>query len=97
MYLVLSAFTSTPVSLLATSKATLFFSNLSHWLLTQIPGVNSYYRGTRWRSSLRHCATNRKVAGSIPDGGIGIFHRYNPSGRSMALGLTQPLTEMSKW
>jgi hypothetical protein len=30
--------------------------------------------GTRWRSWLRHCATNRKVAGSIPDGVIGIFH-----------------------
>jgi len=25
-------------------------------------------------SSLRHCATSRKVAGSIPDGVIGIFH-----------------------
>jgi hypothetical protein len=23
---------------------------------------------------LRHCTTNRKVAGSIPDGVIGIFH-----------------------
>jgi len=23
------------------------------------------------------------------------FHWYNPSGRTMALGLTQPLTEMS--
>ena len=51
--------------------------------------------GTRWRSWLRHCATNRKVAGSIPDGGIGIFHWHNPSGRSMALGSTQCLTEMS--
>jgi len=30
--------------------------------------------GTRWNSWLRHCATNRKVAGSIPDGVIGIFH-----------------------
>ena len=29
--------------------------------------------GTRWRSWLRHCATCRKVAGSIPDGVIGIF------------------------
>ena len=29
---------------------------------------------TRWRSWLRHCATNRKVAGSIPDGVIGICH-----------------------
>jgi len=37
----------------------------------------------------------RKVAGSIPDGVTGIFHWQNPSGRTMALGLTQPLTEMS--
>jgi hypothetical protein len=34
---------------------------------------------------LKYCATNPKVAGSIPD----------PSDRTMALGLTQPLTEMS--
>jgi len=51
---------------------------------------------TRWRSWLRHYATSRKVAGSIPDGVIGIFHRHNPSGRTIALGPTQPLTEMSK-
>jgi hypothetical protein len=44
---------------------------------------------------LRHCATNRKVAGSIPDSVIGIFHWHNPSGRTMTLGSTQPLTEMS--
>ena len=49
----------------------------------------------RSRSWLRHCATNQKVAGSIPDGVIGIFHRHNSSGRAMALGLTQPLIEMS--
>ena len=30
--------------------------------------------GTWWHSWLRHCATSRKVAGSIPDGVIGIFH-----------------------
>ena len=35
-----------------------------------------------------------EVAGSIPDGVTGIFHLYNPSDRTMALGLTQPLTEM---
>jgi len=35
------------------------------------------------------------VAGSIPDGVIGIFHRHNPSDRTMALGSTQPLKEMS--
>ena len=40
-------------------------------------------------------ATNRQVAGSIPDDVIGIFHRHNPTRRTMALGSTQPLTEMS--
>ena len=54
-------------------------------------------RGTRWRSWLRHYATSRKVAGSIPDFVIGIFHWLNPSDRTMALGSTQPLTEMSTW
>jgi hypothetical protein len=44
---------------------------------------------------LRYCATNRKVAGSIPDGVIGIFHWHNASDRTMALGSTQPLTEIS--
>ena len=44
---------------------------------------------------LRCCATNRKVNGSIPDAVIGIFHLHNPSVRTMALGSTQPLTEMS--
>ena len=53
-------------------------------------------RSTGWRSWMRHCATSRKVAGSIPDGVIEIFHWRNPSGRTMALGLTQPLTEMNK-
>ena len=33
--------------------------------------------------------------GSIPDGVIGIFHWHKPSDRTMALGSTQPLTEMS--
>jgi len=51
--------------------------------------------GTRWRSWLRHCATSRKVAGSIPDGVTEIFHWHNPSGRTMVLGSTQPLTEVS--
>jgi len=30
--------------------------------------------------------------GSIPDSVIGDFRWHNPSGRTMALGLTQPLT-----
>ena len=29
--------------------------------------------GTRWRSWFRHCATSRKVAGSIPAGVTGSF------------------------
>ena len=57
--------------------------------------IQTILGGTRWRIWLRHYATSRKVAGSIPDGDIGIFHWHNPSGRTMALGLTQPLTEMS--
>jgi len=36
-----------------------------------------------------------KIAGSIPDGVIRIFHCHNPSCRTMALGLTQPLTKIS--
>jgi hypothetical protein len=55
---------------------------------------------------LRHCATNWKDTGSIPDDVIGIFNLHSPSpddvigifnlhspsGRAMALGSTQPLT-----
>jgi len=32
---------------------------------------------------------------SIPDGIIAIFQWHNPSGRTMSLGSTQPLPEMS--
>jgi len=32
------------------------------------------------------------LAASIPDGVVGIFHWHNPSVRTMASGLTQPLT-----
>ena len=53
------------------------------------------FRGTRWRSWLRHCATSRKVAGSIPDGVIKIFLWRKLSGCTVALGLTHPLTAMS--
>ena len=45
------------------------------------------------RSCLRYWAMSQKVAGSILDG-VGIFW-HNPSSHTMALGLTQPLTEMS--
>ena len=67
----------------------------SHNKTKKFTNVTIIYWGTLGRSWLRHCATNRKVAGSIPDGVIGLFHWHNPSGRTMALGLTQPPTEMS--
>jgi hypothetical protein len=41
---------------------------------------------------LKHCATSRKDAGSIPYGVTGSFHWHNPT---VAPGLIQPLTEMS--
>jgi hypothetical protein len=58
--------------------------------------VNNYqHMGLQWRSWLGHCAANQKVVGLIPDGVIGIFHWHNPFSCTMALGSTQPLTEMS--
>jgi len=53
----------------------------------------SRWWGTLWHSWLRHYAKSRKVEGSIPDPPI--FHWHNPSGHTMTLGLTQPLTEIS--
>jgi len=50
---------------------------------------------SKWPLLFKHCATNRKVPGSIPDCVMGIFQLCNPSNRTMALGLTHPLTEMS--
>jgi hypothetical protein len=44
---------------------------------------------------LRYCATNQKVAGSIPDSVMEFFIDIIPSDHTMALGSTQPLTKMS--
>jgi hypothetical protein len=46
-----------------------------------------------WDTALQ---TGWRVPGSTADGIIAIFHWHNPSGRTMSLGSTQPLTEMSK-
>ena len=67
-------------------------SRIGMWFLYK---CNIEDGGTRWHSWLGHCTTNRKVVGSIPDGVFGILHWHNPSGHTMALGLTEPLTEMS--
>jgi hypothetical protein len=42
----------------------------------------------------RHYATSRKITGSIPEV-IGFFNLLNHSSRTITLGSTQPLTEMS--
>jgi hypothetical protein len=46
---------------------------------------------------LSHYATSRNGAGSFPDEVIGFFffNYRNPSTRTVALGSTQPLTEMN--
>ena len=75
----------------------------TEWIITALEFSSSAFslplqflsRCTRWRSRLRHCATSRKVAGSIPDDIIRNFYWHNPSCRTMALGSTQHLTEMS--
>jgi hypothetical protein len=69
----------------------LFLVNLDLW------NVNKWWWwwGTRWHSWLRHCATSRKVAVSIPNGVIGIFHWLNPSGRNMAPESSPHLTKLS--
>jgi len=54
-----------------------------------------YLVGTAVAQWLRCCATNRKVAGSNPTGVSGFFIDISPSDRTMALGSTQPLTEIS--
>jgi len=61
---------------------------------TRFESKPTWLQSTGWRSCLRHCVTSRKFAGSIPDGVTGNFLWHNPSGRTMNLGLTQPLTKM---
>ena len=53
------------------------------------------FRGPRLRSGYSAVLQIGRFPHSFPDGVIGIFHWHNPSDRTMALGLTQPLTEMS--
>jgi hypothetical protein len=52
-------------------------------------------KSQRWRTWLRHCATSRHVTGLNPDRGTGVFHWPQPTGSTVSLGSTQPLTEMS--
>jgi hypothetical protein len=58
--------------------------------------IYAYMRGHAAVSQLRHYATSRMVVGSIPDDVIAFFNLPNPSSHTVALGPTQPLTEMSR-
>jgi len=73
------------------------FSTQAHiklWLrFTEVELCN--LRSGRAMAQLRHCASGLKAAGSISEGDTGILHWHNPSGRTMAMGSTQPLAEMS--
>jgi hypothetical protein len=53
-----------------------------------------YRVGTAVALWLRYFATNQWVAGSIPDDIMEFSIDINPSDRTIALGSTQPLTEM---
>jgi len=46
-------------------------------------------------SARTRLSTSRNIVGSIPDGVIWTFHWHNPPCRTMTLGSTQPLTEIS--
>ena len=54
---------------------------------------------TTWRNAVAQLVEalcyKSEGTGSISDGVIGNFHWHNPSGRTMAQEMTQPLTEMS--
>jgi hypothetical protein len=56
---------------------------------------NQFNITLHWRSGTGGAIGCRKVAGSIPNAVIGIFHWHNTSGRTMALRPIQPLKEMS--
>jgi len=77
--------------LLCYKSATFFLSDLIA-LIIFLKCTN--WEGTAVAQWLRCCATNRKIAGSIPAGVSGFFIDIK-SFRTMALGSTQPLTEMS--
>jgi len=60
-------------------------------------GKPNQFRDSWWGHAVAQLvvAMRYKSKGRWFDGVIGILHGHNPSGRTMALGSTQPLTEMS--
>ena len=89
--------------ILRTISEGIYLHSLEFWMNIRTSGSVSeknFYQLTSFQGYavvqlVKALCFNRKVAGSIPDGITGIFHLHNPSCRTMALGLTQHLTEMS--
>jgi len=65
-------------------SAFLSFSYLGHCVQQCFP--NDGGTTTTTTTTTTHVATIRKVAGSIPDGDIGIFHLHNSFGRTIDEG-----------
>jgi hypothetical protein len=63
--------------------------------ICQVTFPSSLQMGHAVAQLLEALCYNRKIAGSIPDKVIKFFNLPNPSSRTMFLGSTQPLTEMS--
>jgi hypothetical protein len=72
---------------------------LRSFFLTSFQIISNYLPVSKLRRQpvvqLRHYATSWKVTGSIFEEAIDIFNWTNPSSHTMALGSTQPVTEMS--
>jgi len=86
-----------PVKKIMQHQRNILCWNVSVWFLDALAKLRRVTIGFVLfvRLSAGNCATSRKVARSIPDGVIGIFHWRNLFGRTMAVGLTQSLMEMS--
>ena len=73
-----------------------FFCYFFHGAVHNSAGQKTAYFS--WNFKVPHYVykytTNQQVAGLIPNGVSGIFQWHNPSGHTMALGSTKPLTEV---
>ena len=89
--------TQTPPLILVVTPACLISASVyfSVRIRDHLRFITRSITGTSVAQWLWCCATNRKVAGSIPDGVIGIFHWHNLSDRTKFLGSTRPLTVVS--
>jgi hypothetical protein len=76
------------------SRSCDFHLHLAVYVWQQSLKASQQLRPLRGRLWLKQYAASRKVAGSSPDE-VDFLNWPNLSGRTMALGSTQPLTEMS--